>query len=273
MDFERKVKRLLGSSRHGRIRIRDFEKEFPRLADQIRRDRESPFLDIWGQSYNTDELENSAIVDRKFLTTIGRIANTNIRDGQSYHAGLIHTYGYLFSLLPTKHGYKRERWTQGIIEKGLGIPERCLSPQPPDGTLFANVSFLLSSIAIGRKSTINDANVSERLKLFRFRDMKRHRILETCRYSVKKKRVQLVTDIVDFGKTVKKCCSLLVYSTLIAKQRRLITCFPIQSKSRDELFDIAAKNSTPIKARFNLAIMDFPSDGVYGERTIENLKL
>ena len=273
--FPDRIKRVLNSSRHGRIGIREFKKQFPDLTAQIRKDRDSVFLHDWGRSFNFDEHEQQKIVDPKLLSTIGRIANVEIRQGNSYHAGLIHTYGYLLSLLPTRFGFKRERWTTGVIDSGFETSERCFSPHPENGTLLSNITYFLTKISMGRQPFSN-AETPRSLLNYRYKQLVVTRICETCRYNLgdgKKKALTFITDLVDFQKTVNGNSSLVIYSTLIDKSHTLITCFPTSSNSKKELLAIAKNNSTPIVSRFNLALNGFPKSGVIGKRTVESLKL
>lgn len=275
MEFEPNVEKLLATSRNGRIGIRNFGSAFPNLLEQIRQDRNSPFLKAWGRSFNVDELARKKIVDPKILSTIGRIAGIDIRDGNSYHAGLTHTYGYLLSLLKTKFGFKRERWTSGIIEKGFGLAERCFAPIPKQGTLFANVSHFLTTVTFTKTIKTESVLIPDSLLTFPYNKLTGTRIIESCNFAPDQHttKIKLITDIVDFSKPIKKCSSLLIYSTLSNGKQSLISCFPIFAQSKRELIDNAIENSTSIKTRFNLAVANFPAEGVFGTRKIVDLKL
>jgi len=146
-DLSRATNRILATAKNGRIGIRAFQSLLPDLARQIRQDADSPWLKTWGLSLNFDEYESARIVDPKLLNVIGRIAQHPIREGQAYHAGLMHTYGYLLSNLKTRFGYKRKRWLDGNIEQSLKLKPGVLSASPEQGTLLQNISYLMSQIA------------------------------------------------------------------------------------------------------------------------------
>ena len=122
------------------------------------------------------------IVDPKILTLIGRLAKFPIRDQQHgqqrYHAGLIHTFGYLFSNLKTRFGYKRDRWVDGKLDASFGWPQGTLLGTHGDGNLFANVSFLFSKIVLPKSnrtvSTLESALVSDHILNCDFQKAKNH---------------------------------------------------------------------------------------------------
>ena len=255
-DWESKTDVLLSMATHGRIRIGDFEDVFPHLAKQIRTDAKSSCFEFWGQSFNRDEHENCEIVDRKLLTVIGRLANHPVRDGCRYHAGLIHTYGYLLSNLKTRYGFKRDRWVDGAIEKALAIPQGTLIGKRDDSTLLQNVTFLMVNIAFGRKKRLATASrfesVSGELEGSLFKGLIVDRIEETIKL-VGGDAIRLVTDIVRFRKKARIDC-LVVYSYKLRNEQFLVTCFPAGIQNCDELIAIAKANESEIRPRFNLAL-------------------
>ena len=105
-----------------------------------------PLLSLWGRSRNVDEYARQPIVHSAILRAIGQIADVPLRR-QIVHAGLEHTYGYLFSLIETPFGRKRDRWTRASIEDGFGIryPDPCA--EPVEGTLLTNLTWFAGHIA------------------------------------------------------------------------------------------------------------------------------
>jgi len=260
-DLDRRIRRLLSTASHGRIGIRSFESLFPNIAQQIRLDSESNVFDYWGQSRNIDEHENKLIVDPKILSVIGRIANFPIRDGKSYHAGLILTYGYLLSNLKTRYGYKRERWTTGVIESGFGIQSGLFSHAPPDGTLLSNITFLLSGIAFAKRKSDRNAlsahiDSAEELKGFPFSNIKLTRIKESITLP-RNKQVDLLTDLVRFKHPTKAADSLVVYSFQSNHQQRLVTCFPIGKMAVDNLLRESRLPNKEVRPRYNLFLKNY----------------
>ena len=286
-DFNRKTKQLLSTASHGRINIRNFEKRFPGISNQLRADAGADYLDWWGQSLNVDEFEQALIVDPKILSTIGRIAKYPIRDGQRYHAGLIHTYGYLLSVLPTRYGYKRERWTSGVIESGFGLPRGVLSPSPESGTLLKNASFVLMSLALSFEAKTQQApmdladfdDLPTKLRAYSFNRIAVTRIMESVRIARNRQpcTVELFTDIARFKRPTAAAESLLVYSYQLKNQsrgskaepRKLVTCFPVSKPMRISLVEeVETKNST-VRPRYNLVVDGLPKEGLTGKRTVQ----
>ena len=222
-------------------------------------------------SFNFDELENSTIVDPKLLTVIGRLADFPIRSGECYHAGLIHTYGYLFSNLKTRFGYKRERWTDGRIASALGLAPDSLLGITDDSTLLQNVTFLMGRIAFDDKTqqrkVLRLPGASNAIKLICYENLQVERIEERVRIGPRNTTLRLYTDLVRFRRSAP-IDSLLVYSYRHRKKQQLVTCFSMSSEGRKELVATAKANESLIRARFNLAIPGFEKEGLSGTRTI-----
>src|SRR5205823_4357190 len=105
---------------------------------------------LWGTSINYDELAKAIIVHPAILRALDKsfvshapmeVQNIDAQAPESVatarllgvapthdpaghplaHAGMEHTYGYLFSVLKTSFGYKRARWVSGESERGFGL--------------------------------------------------------------------------------------------------------------------------------------------------------
>lgn len=210
IDFNRKTKQLLEASSHGRIGIRKFEAIVPSVASQIVSDAGMDWLSFWGQSFNFDEHEHATIVDPKILALIGRIAKTEMRIGNSYHAGLTHTYGYLFSVLKTRYGFKRERWTTGTIEKGLGLPSGVFSPSPRQGTLLSNLTFTLMNIAAGNQLS-SDKLTSQIRLTSQFRDLPKG----LANHDFSRSKITRITESVEIRSPGKAKASIRIFTDLV----------------------------------------------------------
>lgn len=185
---------------------------FPKMVSSLETDAEaSGQKALWGQSLNFDENAKKTIVPPAALDAVLRLAKAPCRMGIVVHAGFMHTYGYLLSNLETPFGYKRNRWLQGEIERGLNLPPGQLSPSPAKGTLFGNVTELLASVAIDRK-------------------YKATRIVE--KLLAGPHTLEIFTDLVPFLNTPtepKASNHLLVYSYLDSREKgqKLVTAFPV----------------------------------------------
>ncbi len=292
IDFNQRTKRLLATTTHGRIGIRNFQRIFPDVAVQIRADAQSDCFGLWGLSVNFDELQNQRIVDGKLLSTIGRLANYPIRHSNCvYNAGLIHTYGYLLSCLKTHYGYKRERWTRREIETGLGLAESLLSDNPRSGTLLQNATYVLAGIAfpsaVRRNLAQRCPGHAPSLLGFKFSQLAVTRITEVINIPgnqilgknssvAKAAKIELVTDIVKYKRrqgATRSASALLVYSYRVGNQQRLVTCFPVAKQMMADMIDVANRNEVPIRARFNLYLDGIPKEGLAGKRKVEKRRL
>ena len=233
---------------------------------------------VWGESFNFDEKKRAVIVNPRILAGLftlvkipaPRLYHLNRVKVLIAHAGIIHTYGYLFSNLLTDYGYKRSRWVEGEIEFGFALPSGILGPRPAEGTLFQNVSFFLSRIAF-RKNTnmidkIRDWNAPAALMHFNYHSLKIRRLSEEVQLNVNR-TVSIHSDLVRFmkAKNGKPRKYLLIYSyeDSANSNPKLLTAFPVSASFGDSMFDSACigKNRL-IHVRFNgyiPGLSDFPS--------------
>ena len=273
-EYDRLATQLLEASRYGRISLRDFERIAPRIARQLRIDAESSVFEYWANSYNHDEFENKRIVDLKILNVIGRLANYPIRSNQQFHAGLMHTYGYLFSQLKTRYGYKRDRWVSGEIETGLGLPAGSLLPKRDGrGTLLQNVTFLLGQIVFTQRQRKRMAEslpaVHEKIVGLDIRNFDQFRLQES--FSIGKTNHFVNSDLVKFERSTRKRHSLLIYSHGEASKPdfvKLVTCFPVDEPSVELALSSAKELKPIIRARYNIAVNGFTREGKCGGRKL-----
>ncbi len=279
-QYERIARRLVDESRKGRITTCAFTAAVPTIAAQLKRDAGSGLLKLWGRSRNFDEYAQDIIVHPKILTVIGALAQEKIRDGQSYHAGLIHTYGYLFSWLQTPFGYKRKRWLNHTIEEGLGLPRRTLTAEPRQGTLLQNVTWCLGQIALHdcrqwKRASAENSDIAEVLRDYAFAALKSSRITEdvTVTDAGGKRRISLRTDMVELQANRRGSApqSLVVYSVKDPRLGgvRLISTFTTEAAHIHELCQLhALGRQQPIRPRYNCYIEGFPNGTLLGHRRL-----
>jgi hypothetical protein len=106
--------------------VDDLEQTEPDLMRGLADDLGRPaVLDRWGLSTTVGQIGNQQVelvpgpLIEHFAESLGREA-----DPLRCHAGLAHTYGYLFSPIPTDYGRKRHRWSTQEAAHVLGIPGR-----------------------------------------------------------------------------------------------------------------------------------------------------
>lgn len=235
-------------------------------------------ISMWGQSQNFDAGAKQIILSEKIIGDLQ--ANFNIKnDNQIVHAGVMHTYGYLFSTLNTPYGFKRWRWTIPTFTEGMGLVEKSISPHPKAGTLLSNLTYFAGKIAFKSKSRKEELeqlkNVSPEIKNFSYQNLQITTLEEQITNS-KKFNFLLRTNFVKIINKVTKNHHedndyLLIYSIVEPdnKLEKLITVFPIKKdafiKATDELL---LGTDRPIVVRYNAYIGTSKEDRLSGNRVI-----
>lgn len=267
------------------------EARVPGILKQIETDHQTPeMFQLWGMSRNIDEsnLSNGRkTAPVNLLQFFSSIWNVHYDDTFTFgHAGLTHTYGYLFSIMDTPYGYKRARYVQDEIESGFGLTDGLFSGAPTAGTLFSNLTVFAGKIAFrdhdhGKKllqDVIEDLGTRAVPEIvnYPYASLRVKRLLETVRNS--EFTLELRTDIINFPKTNThgQNSALLVYSINYRKEGhdrshpRLITAFPVAAGFADGVFN--PKNlgdNVPLKLKYNAALPDtIPAELMIGKRTI-----
>ncbi|MEZ6128655.1 MAG: hypothetical protein R3C59_08220 [Planctomycetaceae bacterium] len=233
----------------------------PALVAQIQTDamRRGP-LKFWGRSRNVDELTGTTIVDPAILTLISRLTRKTLSK-TTPHAGLQHTYGYLFSTIETPHGFKRDRWLETDIETAFGLHPTTLSPEPHQGTLLANATWLTGTIAF-RDNAQSLKTLQEYLNARAAPDVAKldpktwqhHRLSETVNIEWRHEQRSWTLQTDSVTPSAGSSFSLLVYSVVDhhSNAHQLITLFPIGAATRKEILERATKrHRDDIRARFN----------------------
>ncbi len=263
----------------------DLKQAAPALYPQIERDGKLGTLKgLWGTSINYDELAKGIIIDPAILKMLAETFRVKLTDAMLAdhlsHAGMEHTYGYLFSTLKTAFGYKRARWVHGDTERGFGFPVGTLGPQAPEvsgGTLFVNATWFMGHIAF-REEPANlqilkrhENDVAKVLRDFDFTSLKPIRLEET----IPSKGVVLRTDLVPFKVTSGDAnstvnSSLLVYSVVVGGKARLITGFPVTQTFVDNTLNKdGLGDNKPITTRYNAYIDGVTGNTFTGTRRVE----
>lgn len=275
MDFSTIAEQLIAAATHDPARaVELFHELCPSVVGQIRTDakRKGPFS-FWGRSSNIDELANETIVAPEIIDLIAKVADRKISP-LTPHAGLQHTYGYLFSLIETPYGMKRDRWIESNLESAFGLQSSTLGPDPEDGTLLANATWLSGKIAFRAKpdhllrlESYLGGKYSSDLGTVRFDTLPQTRIIEKIgsRKRQNRKAWSLQTDLVPFPND--DGTSLLVYSVVeeYSNNHVLITLFPVDQAAHQELLSRAqTKQRTDIRTRFNTHIPALGTDRLAG---------
>lgn len=248
----------------------------PGIVRQIEADRAlNAVFRLWGNTLNEDQLVGQTIVNPSILKAIGELAEVDCT-GDTIHAGLEHTYGYLFSTIETPFGFKRDRWVKPEIENGFQIERPALRPVPTEGTLLANLTYflgrhvfrgcrreliLLRSIREHVSREIADAN--------RYRTTNLIRVEETVRLRGGVE-VTIHTDLIPFSVRTESVFALLVYWVRDSREKnaQLITAFPVsRAFATDILDDASFGKRRPIRTRFNGFVNGITGRTVNGTRS------
>ncbi|MEO6953992.1 MAG: hypothetical protein ABI321_19475 [Polyangia bacterium] len=226
----------------------------PALWATVARDRTAAALHAaWGQSRNLDEHEHAPIVDAGILSLLGKQLGVP-GDGEVVHAGLEHTYGYLLSTLWTAYGYKRARWVDGELERGLGLEAGFLGPAPSTGTLYSNVTCVLARLVFSRASWDLVSHTCAHVPVAaRTHDGLREEV----------GTVALRTDWFALSATRW----LLVYSASVNGRERLLTSFPVDKPVIDGLIAQPLGERVDIVARYNAVVPEL-SASAHGKRRV-----
>jgi hypothetical protein len=258
-------------------RIREaIETRIPGFLKQLEQDHETPLLfQLWGMSRNIDESHLSTgrrTVSPAILKALNSIWNVGYDNDYIHgHAGLTHTYGYLFSNLETPFGYKRARYARNEIESGFGLPAGLFSGRPAKGTLFSNLTVFAGKIAFRdhepAMKLLDEAigqigrTAPAELLSYPYGSLKLRRLVEWTRNDAF--TLELRTDIVSFPKAnpAGRNTALLIYSMVYKKdgkdraRPRLITVFPVDSGFAANLFKADGLGErVPFKLKYNASV-------------------
>lgn len=219
--------------------MRTLEDNNPALYNQILKDSKDPYLTMfWGQSLNFDSGAKKQIVDDKIIGDLQALFNIK-NDNKIVHAGIMHTYGYLFSTIETPYGFKRKRWIDPTLNAAFDLSGNSFSPETIDGGLLSNVTYFSGMLAFKNKTELSLLkNVSNEVFTYNYAGLSVDRVEEEI------KGHTLVTTLVRFPVKlmVAENDYLLIYSTVnqVTKKEFLVTAFPINAESYEK---IIAKNT------------------------------
>lgn len=251
----------------------------PYVYGQLARDARRPALfSFWGRCVNVDENVGEQIAHPAILEAIGTLAGVPMC-GRSLHAGLQHTYGYLFSLIETPYGFKRDRWVSTDLERGFGVDATLFGERPRQGTLLANVTWFLGRIvfrdrpsSLRRLLGLADAAAPELVR-YDYARLSVRRVVEAAPLPGEPDReVFLRTDLVRYPHPPADRDAesvLLVYSSQRGARARvrLVTAFPVRAAVADELIASArVPAKADVRLRYNAYVAGLFGRTVRGRR-------
>lgn len=231
--------------------LNTIEENNPALYNQILKDSKDPYITMfWGKSLNFDSGAQKKIVDDKIIEDLQKLFNIK-NDNKIVHAGIMHTYGYLFSTINTPYGYKRKRWIAPTLNAAFSMSGNSLSPETIDGGLLSNVTYFSGMLAFKNKTELSLLkNVSNEVFTYDYSKLAVDRVEEEI------KGYTLVTTLVRFPVKImiEENDYLLVYSIVdhTMKKEYLVTAFPINAEAYGKI--IAPETMGPnqkITLRYN----------------------
>lgn len=279
-ELEAAAKAMIVAATRGQSVRAVLRKCCPSVYRQIVQDaKHSQMLAMWGRSVNFDENARQIIVHPEIMKAISTLAGVAMH-GRIVHAGLEHTYGYLFSLIETPYGFKRERWTSCALEQGFQLEQTLLSEHPKAGTLLANLTWFLGHIAfrgeasqLAKLATLKQAIASE-LVVYDFSRLNVIRVIEKFAGRTQQS-VSVFTDLVHFPQPLddpNAANTLLVYSARSGthSQTKLITAFTLRDNAARKIMDsVNATKRVAIELRYNAYIRGCFGNTFYGQRLLQ----
>ncbi|CAH0200304.1 amino acid deaminase [Plantibacter cousiniae (nom. nud.)] len=93
----------------------------------------------WGASTVIDEHTGGPVIPRVLFEALH--ARTGLAATWPVgNAGLLHVYGYLLSSVATPYGLKRDRWLDGTLARGFGLPDDEFVPWARGSSLLSRVT-------------------------------------------------------------------------------------------------------------------------------------
>jgi hypothetical protein len=256
------AREMIAVAQQGQSVIAVLKARCPHIYRQIVHDRRYPeLLALWGRCVDVDENVGQVIVHPAILTAIGALGGVPMR-GRIVHAGLQHTYGYLFSLIETPYGRKRTRWVTPDLERSFGLDLSLLGERPRAGSLLANVTWFLGNIVYRdlprdlRRLRRKQRAAAPELVGYDYAGLDVWRLEERAAVTVggMERRILLQTDVVRYPRSIadKGEVALLIYSVQRGERAtlKLITAFPIGAEALAQLQASARRKIRP-RARYN----------------------
>lgn len=250
------------------------KKEDPHLYNEILNDsKDEKLTGFWGKSINFDSGAKKQIISDQIMSDLqGQFKIKN--DNKIVHAGITHTYGYLFSVIDTPYGFKRKRWTDPTLNYAFAFSGNGLSPETIDGGLLSNVTYFAGTIAFKeaneKKALKSLKNVSREILNFDYSKLAVERVEEEIMvHGVLTNTLRTTLVKLPFKKEGEENDYLLIYSiwNRLSHKEVLITAFPIK---KDAYKKIVEKDSLganrPISVRYNAYLEGFMDKNLTGSK-------
>jgi hypothetical protein len=203
----------------------------------------------WARSVNWDEFEKKEILPEKILKVFN--LPYEITDGEMHvSAGVMHTYGYMFSQLQTRFGLKSKRWIESRIDERLGFQKNFFSINPNKGEFLENLTFALDTIIECSQKKCKDfvpltATIKEEVE-WEYKNQKTKKTIFTYFFKLK--------ELKDFNSNDTHLLVYVVKDNLNSKFL-YVTTFPVGQAFLDSTIqDLSKINVNTFKPRYNYYI-------------------
>lgn len=206
----------------------------------------------WTDCVVFDELAKADILPEKAMRGLGIRRETT---GGVAHApaGVMHTYGYLFSQLQTAYGLKGKRWVESRLDERLGLPAGTFSPLAAKGEFASNLTSVLLQLVGAPRKLARAAQLKPAPKA-------RGRVEQRVTWKTpggETVSASVFTHIVPLAPLAGLETSdeyLLIYEVVRGGRHRFTTAFPVAKGFADGV--MAAKpDARPVfQPRFNLFV-------------------
>ena len=247
--------------------LKVLQKENPALYKQFENDsKDTKLLGFWGQSFNFDSGAKKKIITDQLISDLQAEFGVH-NDNMIVHAGITHTYGYLFSVLNTPYGFKRKRWTDSTLNYAFSFNGSSLSPETMEGSMLSNITYFAGMLAFKhheeKQSLLALKNISNEVKNFDYSKINVEQVEEDFFQGGILTNI-LRTSLVrlPFKQEHEENDYWLIYSIYNLKLKRefLITAFPIKKDAYKKITEPESFGANkPISLRYN-AYLDGAND-------------
>ncbi|MCR4294798.1 MAG: hypothetical protein NUW21_04640 [Elusimicrobia bacterium] len=206
----------------------------------------------WTSCTVFDELAKSEILPEKAMRTLG-IKRAVVGGVAHAPAGVMHTYGYLFSQLQTAYGLKGKRWLESRLDERLGLPAGAFSPLAPEGEFASNVTSVLLQMICAPAKVPRAAELAPAAKAL-------GRVEQRVTWKTpdgKTIEASVFAHLVPLAPLEGLDSSdshLLIYEVLRDGRHQITTAFPVARGFADAIMGAKPDREPVFKPRFNLYV-------------------
>jgi hypothetical protein len=206
----------------------------------------------WTDCVIFDELAKAEILPETAMKGLGIRRSV---DGGVAHApaGVMHTYGYLFSQLKTAFGLKGKRWIESRLDERLGLPAGTFGPLPANGEFASNLTSVLFRL-IGAPRKIARAAKLEPAAKSIGRVEQRVEWKTPDGKTVKASVFTYLVPLAPLPGLETTDSYLLIYEVLRDGRHRFTTAFPVGQAFADGIMAAKPGKDAVFRPRYNLYV-------------------